>query len=158
MPTARVDRNLVLRLYDGGMRAQRIVEYFEDRGQTVKLGTISAILRRSGRGQPRRKHDFLIPWTVREEDNDLHVVKMLRTLNRIRLGEDGIPEYHREDAQRFLRALKDRDAVVHYDPDPALRAIDGWPFFLVPRDPDLDGVGEWDIVRRPESADLPKEV
>lgn len=93
--------------------------------------------------RPARDND-LIPWHVRADHRWAYPLAMLRTEARRRAGARLTPTDERR-LSTWLKHLRERDLVVHYDPTTA----EG--FHYVPRRPGIDV----DVVRRPDPDDAP---
>lgn len=99
---------------------------------------------RRARG-PRVSRKDILPWTIRSAHQNHPIRKRLVAVHKMRNGEQMAPDEEGR-AVEFLDQLDRLDVVVDYDPDHKDSEGRAAPFFLVPRDPELDAEG--DIVRR----------
>ncbi|WP_200209556.1 hypothetical protein [Micromonospora coerulea] len=135
-----VDRDEFIRWYDEGMTYSWIIEeYWRKYGIEIGYGTISNWRHQLGLNKRAVRDTTLIPWSVRPEHRDHHILQMLRTEARRRAGEP-VPADRLMKLEGWLRNLDEQDAVVHYDPDTA----QGW--WLVHRRPWFDR----DLIRVPD--------
>lgn len=92
------------------------------------------------------RDEDLIPWGVEPQHRYHYLLILLRTEARRRAGK-ALNQNDLYRVEALLRDLKERDAVVHYDPD----TEEG--FHLVPREPQDD-----DVIRRPDKVTRRRRV
>lgn len=137
-----VNRDEFIAWYEEGKTYSWIIdEYARKYGVEVGHGTISNWRQQLGLDKRAVRDPGLIPWAVKREHRYNHLLQMLRAEARRRAGEP-IPDERLRKLESWLRNLKEKDAVVHYDPD----TDQGW--WLVPRRPGVDE----DLIRNPEQA------
>jgi len=134
-----VDEGEIVRWYEEGRTYRWMCDEYRSK---YSIDTVQSMFGnfRMRRGLERRitRDDDLIPWHVMKDHRWAYPLVMLRVEARRRAGR----ELRSQDLDRltpWLRDLKDRELVVHYDPD----TKEG--FFYVPaRSIDID------LIRVPE--------
>lgn len=91
--------------------------------------------------RPNYKH--LIPWRVKRDHTYAHPALMLRLLGRRERGDDTIPPVKERMLDKWLRDLREADAVVCYHPDMPPNAASpksgGW-YYSKRRESDGDSI------------------
>lgn len=83
----------------------------------VTRGAVYLQLSQAKAVKERPSYKHLIPWTVKREHTYAHPALMLRLLGRRQRGDDTIPDVKARMLDKWLRELRDADAVVCYHPD-----------------------------------------
>lgn len=112
-------------------------EHLRKYGVKVSPSTFVNLRKRKGIKRRITRDDQLIPWAVREEHRQMHILNLLRFEARRRRGES-LLEHDEKRLDSFLRKLEDLSAVVYYEP------LSEEGFHLIPREE-----GDTDIVRQP---------
>lgn len=138
------DKETLTKWLEEGLTRQQIADrQFELTGDRPTLPAISMAMSRYGIAPRRNRWDDLLPWRIKTEHVDLKEAKLLRYAGRRKAGLVNPVKYERQ-LDHWLAELEEAGwPVVAYYPD------DEEPFRYHPRVPE-DGVGEWDLVRRPE--------
>ncbi|ROR95528.1 hypothetical protein EDD28_0084 [Salana multivorans] len=94
---------------------------------------------RSKLGLPTRvgRHLSLIPWKLDPRHRHLTPVNMLRGLDRVRSGDESVPEALAQQVREWESRLREADRVVRYEP------ATEQGFFYVPRRPEDDDIVRW---------------
>lgn len=114
-----------------------VEEYRRKYGVETTVVMWGGFRRRHGLTERKVRDPELIPWKVEEEHRWLYPLCMLRVLARRRRGVE-LSDNDEARLDSWLRMLKEKDVVVHYDPD----SPDG--FYYVPREPT-----DADVIRKP---------
>jgi hypothetical protein len=111
-----------------GLTQQQMVErIYEQDGIEVARSSVAVALTRAGLTD-RKRYDDVIPWRVKLEHSQNHLLNLLRTEARIRRGLPVAPTAEK-NLESFKRRAKRDDCVIAYVPE----SPDGW--YLVPRRP-----------------------
>ncbi|MFD7976706.1 hypothetical protein [Streptomyces sp. NPDC059071] len=113
-------------------------KYMEKYGIPMSASSWGNFRYRKGLDRRIARDDDLIPWAMKKEHRQHYAVIMLRAEAR-RLAGLPISEDKAKRLESWKQMLKDKDAVVHYEPK-----LDG--FYYVPRE---EGDGEF--IRRPKT-------
>lgn len=128
----------VKRWFEEGKTYREMVDLYREQ-YNLEVSQTMFSNRRALRGWTRRhvRDDELIPWHVEPQHRNERPVVMLRLEARKRAG---LPISESEEAELayFLGQLKEKSAVVYYDPTTERG------FFYVPRE-----AGDDDLIRRP---------
>lgn len=128
------------RYLERGLTQQQIADEWEkDSGYRVSRSTIGMAIARYGleSSRPRLRYEDLLPWHVAQQHLMAYDARMLRYEGRRRAGLE-VDSDTITRLEGWIRDLRSRDAVVHYDPDTA----EG--FYWVKRSEEDD-----DLIRRP---------
>lgn len=74
---------------------------------------IAVRISRAGLSEQRGRHEYTVPWRVRDEHSRAYQVNMLRLLAR-RIGGEALTDKQGKQLDAFLRGLERDDAVIGY--------------------------------------------
>lgn len=138
------DKTTMKKYLERGLTQHQIVDEWEkDSGYRVSRSTIGMAIARYDleSARPRRRYEQMLPWTVHQRHVMAYDARMLRLEGRRR---EGLPISQQDltRLQGWIEALRDSDAVIHYEPE----RVEG--FVWVRRRPE-DGD---ELIRRPAVA------
>lgn len=140
-PSKIQDMAEVKRWYEGGMTYQEMSDmYLEKYNLEVAPSTFSSVRIRQGWPGRLVLDNPLVPWRVKEEHSKKYLLAMLQREQRRRLGILESATHPAEVVLAWANSLRERGAVVTYEPDTEQG------FFLTPARPGVDT----DLVRVPD--------
>src|SRR5690606_34090819 len=124
-------------LLEGHTHAKIAKMHEEKYGIAISRNTVAAFASRNNMPKRINSADDMIPWQIDERHQNSWAEKMLRAESRARKGMS-VADSYGEHLSVWRANLREREAVVHYDPDTEQG------FFYVPARP-----GE-DLIRDPD--------